>query len=334
MRLPRYFLSVLLVALFCAGCPDDEADDTGGTSDAATQIDLVSDPQDEVTVDLATDDPQPDGGEGDTTVEDTGTDTPVEDQATEDTGLTDEGSDTAEDGDGGTEDTGPICDTSCEDGTFCGEDGCEACITEGETGAVVPTSPDCCPGLVSVSCDAPTYGGQCEGCDGAFLCTNCGDDNCGTGENFCNCPDDCPVPDCTAEGDSHGVYPGAPSCCPGLNGIGCGGPDDDGLCLLECTGGTICSFCPNGRCGPGENICNCPQDCPEDPTCTAEGDSHAIHPDAPPCCDGMVGGGCDGPNEVGVCSEGCVGSTVCILCPNGLCGPGENTCNCPGDCTD
>jgi len=67
--------------------------------------------------------------------------------------------------------------------------------------------------------------------------------------------------ECVPEGGSAIVYPGAPDCCPGLTDISCSAPDGEGGCPI-CTGARPCAYCPNGTCGPGENECNCPADCP------------------------------------------------------------------------
>jgi len=65
---------------------------------------------------------------------------------------------------------------------------------------------------------------------------------------------------CTPEGESHGVYPGAPDCCPGLDSVGCEEPDVENECQ-QCAGASFCTDCGNNDCGPGENICRCPEDC-------------------------------------------------------------------------
>jgi hypothetical protein len=72
------------------------------------------------------------------------------------------------------------------------------CISEGGSGAVVPNTPSCCPGLVSIGCDRPDASGYCPThmCAGAFFCTKCGDGICGLGENKCNCPKDCELRCC------------------------------------------------------------------------------------------------------------------------------------------
>jgi hypothetical protein len=52
-------------------------------------------------------------------------------------------------------------------------------------------------------------------------------------------------------------------CCKGLSGISTAAPNDAGACTepfhLDPT--HVCAICGNGTCGPGENRCNCPQDC-------------------------------------------------------------------------
>lgn len=81
--------------------------------------------------------------------------------------------------------------------------------------------------------------------------------------------------------------------------------------------------CPMGRSA---------QCCLPAPACVEEGQSHAVIPDAPPCCEGLKKIGCDRPDEEGACPLGCLGAFVCARCGDGDCGPGENYCNCPADC--
>jgi len=66
--------------------------------------------------------------------------------------------------------------------------------------------------------------------------------------------------ECITEGGSRPVVPGALPCCLGLVSIPCAEPVGD-ICQ-PCPGATICADCGNGICGPGENTCNCPEDCP------------------------------------------------------------------------
>jgi hypothetical protein len=68
----------------------------------------------------------------------------------------------------------------------------ESCIVEGESGEVYPGSSSCCEGLSGLTCDEPDENGNCRtGCSETFVCANCGNGECGDGENKCNCPVDC-----------------------------------------------------------------------------------------------------------------------------------------------
>ena len=63
----------------------------------------------------------------------------------------------------------------------------QQCLVEGEEGAM-----DCCEGLVAAPCaDLGSDESQCSIAECGARCINCGDDTCGTGENWCNCPQDC-----------------------------------------------------------------------------------------------------------------------------------------------
>ena len=68
--------------------------------------------------------------------------------------------------------------------------------------------------------------------------------------------------------------------------------------------------------------------------CVPDGGRRAVHPDALPCCPGLVSIGCDRPSAEtgGMCRRGCVGASYCTACGDGACGDGENDCNCPQDC--
>ncbi len=249
------------------------------------------------------------------------------------------------------------CDTPCVGASICakcgdgtcgtGENKCncpadcaegDQCVAEGGSRPVVPNAPECCEGLEPIDCDAPGEDGTCPEtpCLGATFCAKCGDGTCGSGENKCNCVEDCgDEPSCVTEGGSRPVVPGAPECCEGLEPISCHAPAGDGSCDTPCVGASICAKCGDGSCGPGENKCNCELDCAEEAACVAEGESRPVVPDAPDCCDGLVLIGCDAPAQDGTCpTEPCLGASVCADCPNGTCGPGENKCNCAADCTE
>ncbi len=76
-----------------------------------------------------------------------------------------------------------------------------ACIEEGGSIPIIPNAPGCCSGLTTSSCAAPNEALECIPCDGASICTSCGNSLCGAGENFCNCPADCEEPDSSWSGD-------------------------------------------------------------------------------------------------------------------------------------
>lgn len=74
---------------------------------------------------------------------------------------------------------------------------------------------------------------------------------------------------------------------------------------------------------------------PEPPVdCVPDGGRRAVRPNAPPCCEGLASIGCDLPSTEtgGMRRPGCVGASYCTACGNGVCGEGENDCNCPADC--
>jgi len=149
------------------------------------------------------------------------------------------------------------------------------------------------------------------------------------------CVWECGEPDCIPEGETGPVIPDAPSCCPGLEQISVATWDPDaGICGMS-MGVFLCSNCGNGLCESGwENPCNCEEDCPmEEPECIPEGESGAVYPDTPPCCEGLTSIGCQTPGGNGECIS-CVGAFYCTYCGDGECKEPENACNCPADCTN
>ena len=66
---------------------------------------------------------------------------------------------------------------------------------------------------------------------------------------------------CAGEGE---VIAGPGSCCEGLSRVDFykGSMIRLDACELEGKGRATCVRCGNGRCGMGENACNCPADCP------------------------------------------------------------------------
>ncbi len=65
---------------------------------------------------------------------------------------------------------------------------------------------------------------------------------------------------CVPEGESYPITPEHYECCEGLVPVSCSEPDKNGDCKL-CLGASFCTNCGDGKCGPGENVCRCPEDC-------------------------------------------------------------------------
>lgn len=149
---------------------------------------------------------------------------------------------------------GGVCVWECESG----------CVGEGEYVPVVPDAPECCEGLVKVSCDTPDEHGKCQPCAGASVCTKCYDGVCGIGENKCNCPEDCKT--CLEIGEVFVDFDTQGKCCEGLVAKSDCELTYDGCSCPKCPC-HICLPCGDGLCGPFEHRCNCPEDCPEDFKC-------------------------------------------------------------------
>ena len=82
--------------------------------------------------------------------------------------------------------------------------------------------------------------------------------------------------------------------------------------------GDVCELCLNGVCDPGEDPCNCPNDCGV--PAGAEVD----------CADG-ADDDCDG--DVDCFDVDCAGAPACPSCNNDeICDPGEDCDSCPNDC--
>ena len=87
---------------------------------------------------------------------------------------------------------------------------------------------------------------------------------------------------------------------------------------------------------PFKNLEEC-QDVCEESECAGEGEIISIMPLPDPeakmylCCEGLKQGGVFSDDGDGKCYP-MMDAAVCIDCPNGICGLGENKCNCPEDC--
>ena len=65
------------------------------------------------------------------------------------------------------------------------------CLSEGEGFTDFETEGKCCPGLKPIDACFPEGDGcVCPNCP-CYTCTYCGNGECGEGENWCNCPNDC-----------------------------------------------------------------------------------------------------------------------------------------------
>lgn len=80
----------------------------------------------------------------------------------------------------------------------------------------------------------------------------CGDSNCDSGENQCNCPDDCGTPPATETNCTDGIDEDC---------------DSDTDCNdADCLTDPACPSCGDGNCDPGEDQCNCFVDCGNPPS--------------------------------------------------------------------
>ncbi|MFZ2455246.1 MAG: hypothetical protein WAX07_02045 [Candidatus Altiarchaeia archaeon] len=171
---------------------------------------------------------------------------------------------------------------------------------------------------------------------------------CDSGENRCNCPEDCSGTstttltnqNCAKEGETAGHFNNdLPQCCSGLSKIvDEPRPDGRGGCSLTPAGFMICVNCGDGICGKGENRCNCPQDCSNtESECVEEGERlGGLGEDkSKECCPGLIKVFDQWePDRSGKCLALDNYGYYCLKCGDGICGKGENKCNCPPDCKD
>jgi len=215
-------------------------------------------------------------------------------------------------------------DTLAECESSCAQQ--QQCINEGQ---LITGTSICCDGLNSVQQIIPEYLNPFAGlnlficlAETENICVKCSDGICGLGENVCNCAADC---ECTTFNDcaagntcENGICVELSSC--GTNGCDINLGENCHTCAVDCgcNGSDICS---NGE-------CNLPV------SCVAEGQIGEIlfEPNmiSEQCCSNL--------NSINVMineSNGCIevaDTFMCAKCPDGICGLGENNCNCAADC--
>jgi len=86
--------------------------------------------------------------------------------------------------------------------------------------------------------------------------------------------------------------------------------------------------CGNGACRFGETATTCPADCGVKTNCAKEGETMSVN--GKQCCAGLSA--VAGSLWNGKCVVPPGGFRTCLKCGDGICGGGENECNCPGDC--
>ncbi len=264
--------------------------------------------------------------------------------------------------------TPDVCQSNCE-GKQCGDDGCggtcgdcspyEVC----STGSC--TAPTSCSEAVECSLKCwPTWGGEClDNCCGVEL----GTDACAHAEEVVGClsaacslsaesgDEGCVDEALTAECNE--MWAQCEDCLPDCEEKECGSDGCDGSCG-ECGPGFVCK--PNGLCYPDDapdcTDKECGPDgfggscgkCEEGFQCTSEGECKHLcieegdflgpEEDGLPCCDGLTalphfkmnsGDDCDAAECCFWCDQ--MEGLVCTACGDGVCGPGENACNCE-DC--
>lgn len=109
------------------------------------------------------------------------------------------------------------------------------------------------------------------------------------------------------------------------------GPNHDGTFWIAYTGHIedlgfemsnfdVTGGCGDGTCDPGENPCNCPEDCGTPPPTEVSNST---------CNDGLDND-CDGDTD---CDDSdCDADPACVCDNDGVCEDGEDCDNCPGDC--
>jgi hypothetical protein len=133
------------------------------------------------------------------------------------------------------------------------------CLHEGGFDRNGPNALPCCVGLQRVDASEPGANGACLPEQNGYLCTRCGDGECGLAENQCTCPNDCMARQCAGQGEE--LANPEQRCCANLLSLECMVVGADQACLACAVPRVICSDCGNNQCDDGENECNCPVDC-------------------------------------------------------------------------
>ena len=200
-----------------------------------------------------------------------------------------------------------LCQPDCA-GKQCGPDwcggtcgtcsGCESVCSDGQCGPVLQADSGCYDGDIYWKDSCGTWGDKA---------TECAEAGCKPESKVCgDCEELCSGSKCGSQGECNcGTCPAGKSC-------------EAGHCVVKCG---------DGQCGGGEDKCNCPGDC----TGGCAG-----------CCQGTV---CKTGNLNSECGKNgavcaaCSGGKTCqsqectYKCGDGVCGGGEDKCNCPADCT-
>lgn len=232
-RTARLLVCCLGLLLACDGA--DDGGTAGGVADtgAADGTGVDTGGADGVGVASGgTDGAGADTGSADSVGGDTGGADGVVDAGASDTGATD----------GGASDTGA---TDAAEDTDDASDAAGPCLPEGtptNVGAAIP----CCPGLEALPTAMTLPDGTClpARCLDCLVCVKgCGDGQCTTGEDSCNCPADCTFDPTSAAG---GPCETSEDCTP------------PGTCLPEASGYPTGGYCTGGVCDPSAEPSTCP----------------------------------------------------------------------------
>lgn len=206
-------------------------------------------------------------------------------------------------------------DCACFYCTKCGDGHCG----KGENTCNCPE--DCPPPMEDMDGDGFPIPEDCDDTDAAVHPG--AKEMCDDKDNDCDgeVDEDCP-PDCTKDGES---FIGAGECCPGLtpiaqcdeipvdcdpNGVDCWPGYECNCYKCACF---ICAQCGNGDCGPGENKCNCPEDCLDKPDCTND----AQCDDGDPCTKDACKQGTCAHAPIPDCGGLNCGGIAGLICPDG-----------------